>query len=70
MGKRRRKRAESNPAFEHELKPLVDAAMSRRLTVFASGGVSQNLGLPDFKSLVAHIAEEMELAPERSGLAE
>jgi hypothetical protein len=67
---RRARTAEGNSAFEHELRPLVDAAVSRRLILFAGGGVSQNLGLPDFKALVAHIAEEMGLAPERFGVAE
>src|SRR4051812_709289 len=62
--------AEGNSAFEHELRPLVDAAVSRRLILFAGGGVSQNLGLPDFKALVGHIAEEMGLAPKRFGVAD
>jgi hypothetical protein len=56
---RRQIQAELSPAFLHELKPLVEAAASGRLILFAGGGVSQNLGLPDFKALVAHIAQEM-----------
>jgi hypothetical protein len=67
---RRAKRVEPNPAFGHELRPLVDAAVSRRLILFAGGGVSQNLGLPDFKTLVAHIAEEMGFRPDRFGVNE
>jgi hypothetical protein len=67
---RRARTAEGNSAFEHELRPLVDAAVSRRLILFAGGGVSQNLGLPNFKALIAHIANEMGLAPERFGVAE
>lgn len=67
---RRQRRAELDSAFQHELRPLVDAAASRRLILFAGGGVSQNLGLPDFKALVAHIAEEMGLGAERSSTAE
>jgi SIR2-like protein len=61
----RKSRTESNPAFQHELKPLVEAAASGRLILFAGGGVSQNLGLPDFKALVAHLAEEMHFKPDR-----
>ena len=61
---------EKNPTFEHELRPLVDAALSRRLILFAGGGVSQNLGLPDFKALVGHIAQEMGFTPEHFGVAE
>jgi hypothetical protein len=67
---RRARTAEVNSAFEHELRPLVDAAVSRRLILFAGGGVSQNIGLPDFKALVGHIAEEMGLAPKRFGVAD
>ena len=67
---RRAKEAKPNRAFEHELQPLVEAAASRRLILFAGGGTSQNLGLPDFKALVAHIAEEMGLAPDRFGVAQ
>jgi hypothetical protein len=67
---RRTKESKVSPAFEHELRPLVDAAVSRRLILFAGGGVSQNLGLPNFKALVAHIAEDMGLGAERFGVAE
>ena len=67
---RRAKQVVPNPAFAHELRPLVDAAVSRRLILFAGGGVSQNLGLPDFKALVAHIAEEMGFTPDHFSVAE
>jgi len=46
------------------LGPLAEAIASRRLILFAGGGVSQNLGLPNFSSLVQHIAGEMGLEPE------
>ena len=39
--------------------PLLSALRSRRLILFVGGGVSQNLGLPDFSELVDHIAKEM-----------
>ena len=34
-----------------------------RLILFAGGGISQNLGLPSFQELVAHIAAELQLEP-------
>lgn len=49
----------SSPAFPHELLPLVQAVADRRLILFVGGGVSQNLGLPDFKSLVRYMAEDL-----------
>ena len=67
---RRASSREKKSAFEDELRPLVDAAVSRRLILFAGGGVSQNLGLPDFRALVSHIAEEMGFGPSRFSMAE
>jgi hypothetical protein len=49
----------SNSAFDHELLPLVQAAADRRLILFAGGGVSQNLGLPDFKTLVDYMITQL-----------
>lgn len=41
------------------LEPLLSAVRARRLILFVGGGISQNLGLPDFSELVRHIAGEM-----------
>lgn len=56
--------------LRHELLPLVEAIAARRLILFVGGGVSQNLGLPDFKTLVAHIAKEMGFAPGTASVAD
>lgn len=57
-------------AFQHELRPLAQAIAERRLILFAGGGVSQSLGLPDFRALVNHIAEEMGFGPGSPSLAD
>jgi hypothetical protein len=41
------------------LHALADALRTRRLILFAGGGVSQSLGLPDFRELIHHIAREL-----------
>lgn len=56
--------------FDHELRPLVEAVADRRMILFAGGGVSQSLGLPDFKTLVGHMAEDMGFAPGRYGVSD
>jgi hypothetical protein len=56
---RSRKRGECHPSLEHELLPLAHDVAERRVILFAGGGISQNLGLPDFKLLLSHIAQEM-----------
>jgi len=43
------------------LADLASAISRRELILFVGGGISQNLGLPDFKELVRYIAREMEL---------
>lgn len=43
------------------LRPLIEAIAARQLILFAGGGLSQSLGLPDFQSLIRHIAEELGL---------
>src|SRR5690242_4001958 len=48
-------------AFQHELLPLVQAIAERRLILFVGGGISQNLGLPDFRTLVHHMASDLGL---------
>ena len=66
----KRVQAKKNTAFDHELKPLVEAVASRRLILFVGGGVSQNLGLPDFKTLVDYMARDMGFAQSTFGVAE
>jgi SIR2-like domain len=44
-----------------DLAPLVDAAASSRLILFAGGGLSENLGAPGLRSLVQHIAGDLQL---------
>ncbi|MDP9039470.1 MAG: SIR2 family protein [Acidobacteriota bacterium] len=51
-------------AFDSKLADLADAARRRDLILFVGGGVSQSLGLPDFRELVQHLAREMAL-PDR-----
>jgi hypothetical protein len=53
--------ASTDSAFHHELLPLVHAVAERRLILFVGGGVSQNLGLPDFKALVNYMASDLGL---------
>lgn len=62
---RKKTGSEHDTSFSHELKPLVQAVASRQVILFAGGGVSQNLGLPDFKMLVEHMGEGMGFEPGR-----
>lgn len=41
------------------LHALAEALQNRRLILFAGGGLSQSLGLPDFHQLIQHIAREL-----------
>ena len=61
MNKHERRRTRPGPQFlfDSELRPLVEAAAARQLILFAGGGISQSLGLPDFRTLIQHIAQEM-----------
>lgn len=43
------------------LEALAAAIRERRAILFAGGGISQNLGLPDFTALVSHIRRSMRL---------
>ncbi|UWZ81656.1 SIR2 family protein [Occallatibacter riparius] len=52
----------ADSAFRHELLPLVQAVAEHRLILFVGGGVSQNLGVPDFKTLVHHMASDLGFA--------
>jgi hypothetical protein len=49
-------------ALNPELRPLAEAIAARQLILFAGGGLSQSLGLPDFRTLIRHIAEELDFA--------
>ncbi len=49
--------------LESGLQALVEAIASRQLILFAGGGLSQNLGLPDFRTLIGHIADGMGFQP-------
>jgi hypothetical protein len=60
---RKAHRTRPESAFDHELRPLVEAVAARRMILFAGGGVSQNLGLPDFKALVDHMTADMGFDP-------
>lgn len=42
------------------LRHLADALRARRLILFVGGGISQSLGLPDFRELIQHIARELD----------
>lgn len=41
------------------LDDVAEAIRNRKLILFVGGGVSQNLGLPDFGELVAHLADDL-----------
>jgi hypothetical protein len=49
-------------ALPPDLDELIEAAAGRRLILFVGGGVSQNLELPDFQTLVQRIAGELGLS--------
>jgi hypothetical protein len=59
---RKTDRALRESHFTHELLPLVRAVAERRVILFVGGGVSQNLGLPEFGALVAHTANDLGFA--------
>jgi len=39
--------------------PLIEAVRRREVILFAGGGISQNLGLPDFRTLIQYLAEQL-----------
>ena len=47
---------------------LVQSVRRREVILFAGGGISQNLGLPDFTALIRHMAEQMGMSGEGFGL--
>jgi hypothetical protein len=59
---RKTERALRDSPFTHELLPLVRAIAERRVILFVGGGVSQNLGLPEFGALVEHMASDLGFA--------
>jgi len=67
---RKREPSSPSPAFSHELLPLVESIADRRLILFVGGGVSQNLGLPDFKALVSHMMTDMGLSAHKSDVGD
>jgi SIR2-like protein len=44
-----------------QLQALAEAIRRREVILFVGGGISQNLGLPDFSELIEHLAGEMQL---------
>ena len=61
--KRARSQSPATAMSDSELRPLVEAIAARQLILFAGGGLSQSLGLPDFRTLIRHIAEDMGFDP-------
>jgi NAD-dependent SIR2 family protein deacetylase len=49
----------SEAKFPANLDVLATAIRQRRLILFVGGGISQSLGLPDFRELVEHLALEL-----------
>ncbi|MBY0588720.1 SIR2 family protein [bacterium] len=43
---------------------LVRAARERRIILFVGAGVSQTLGLPSFRQLIRHLAEQLDFDPD------
>jgi hypothetical protein len=52
------------------LQALAEAIRTRRLILFVGGGISQSLGLPDFKQLIGHIARELDFDEAATSLAD
>lgn len=46
------------------MQDLVEAIKQRKVVLFAGAGLSMNLGLPSFNSLIKRLAEELEFDPE------
>jgi hypothetical protein len=43
---------------------LIESVRRREVILFAGGGISQNLGLPDFSELIKHLAEQLGMGGE------
>lgn len=52
------------------IESLAAAIKDRRVILFAGGGISQSLGLPDFRELIAHVCQELGLDPEQYHIQE
>lgn len=59
---RRKPSSSQSILHDSDLHPLIEAIASRQLILFAGGGISQNLGLPDFRTLIGRIAEDLGFA--------
>ncbi len=46
---------------QSDLRALAESIATRQLILFAGGGLSQSLGLPGFRTLIDHIAADMNL---------
>lgn len=56
---RRPREGNTASALPKDLDGLVEAIGADRIILFVGGGVSQSLGLPDFRALVVHLANEL-----------
>jgi len=59
-----------SPVSGLELSSLIEAAAKRQLILFVGGGISRNLGLPDFRKLVKYIASQMGVRVSRLGVSD
>ena len=48
-------------ALRKQLHQLASGVRKREVILFVGGGISQNLGLPNFSELIQHLAHEMHL---------
>ncbi len=60
----------SDDSLTSAVHTLAEALRHRRLILFVGGGVSQSLGLPDFRQLIQHIARELDFDEARTTLAD
>jgi hypothetical protein len=49
---------------------LLDAVRRREVILFVGGGISQNLGLPDFTALIHHLAGQLGMSSDGLSLSE
>lgn len=45
------------------MRELIEAVRKKNLLLFVGAGVSRNLGLPDWKKLIGHLAEKLQYDP-------
>jgi hypothetical protein len=48
----------------YKMHELAEAIRNKKVVIFAGAGLSMNLGLPSFNSLIGKLAEELEFDPE------